>query len=106
MVVVTNAMRGYVSLRAEAVSHAASFEQRDDRLHVRIVETQHGRTVERHFVDEIREARTHVVHVVVVVHVLAIDVGDDGDRRRQHQERSIALVRFDNHQVAGAEMRV
>jgi len=43
---------------------------------------------------------------VVVVHVLAIDVGHDGDGRRQHQEGSIALIGFDDHQIARAEVSI
>src|SRR5215213_1827437 len=39
VIVVTNAMSRNVSLRAETVSHAAAFEERNDCLHVRIVET-------------------------------------------------------------------
>ena len=54
--VVTDAVRRNVSLRAQAVSHAPAFEQGNDRLHVRIVETQNRRTIERHLVHETREA--------------------------------------------------
>src|SRR5687767_3861705 len=57
IVVVTNAVRRDVSLGAQPVSHTTTFEQRNDCLHVRIVETQHGRAVEWNFVDEVCEDR-------------------------------------------------
>src|ERR1044071_10498672 len=64
VVVVPDAMSGDISLRAKTVSQATPLEERNDRLHVWIVETQNRRAVERNFVQETREGRTQVVHVV------------------------------------------
>jgi len=38
----------------------------------------------------------------VVVQVVGLDVGDDGDRRLEHQERAVALVGLGHEHVAGA----
>ena len=39
-----------------------------------------------------RKARLHVAHVAIAIHVLAIDVRDDGKNRRELQKRAVALV--------------
>ena len=75
-------------------------------MDVRVVETQHRRSVKRNLVDEVREALPNIFHVVVIVHVLAIDVRDDGNHRVQHQEGTIALIGFNDHQLAFTQPRV
>ena len=47
-----------------------------------------------------------VVDIRVVIQMLAIDVGHDGEDRRELQERSIALIRFHHQKIALADARV
>ena len=47
-----------------------------------------------------------VGHVVVAVHVLAVEVGDDGEDGRELEEGAIALVGFGDEVLGGAEAGV
>ena len=79
----------------------------DQRLHLRMIDAHHGEAVERHVLDELRGTpRCTASKVAVVVEMLGIDVGDDGDVGRQLQEGAVALVGLDHHPVAVAEPRV
>ena len=46
------------------------------------------------------------LEIAVVLQVIGLDVGDDGGRRAQQQERTVALVGLDDGQLAGAEVGV
>src|SRR5437870_3879738 len=81
LAVVTNTVGGDVRLRAEAVSNSAPLNTWNNCLHVGIVKTKNRGAVEGNLVHKICEAHTHVFHVVVIVHVLAVDVCYDGNRR-------------------------
>ena len=63
----------------------------------RVVGARDHRAVERHLVGEVDERLLQVVEAAVALHVLVIDVRDHRDRRRQLQERPIALVRLGDH---------
>ena len=89
-----------------AVGDVALLEARQQRLHVGVIEAEHVEPVERHPVAELDERVLERVERLVVVHVLGVDVGDDGDRRVQVQEAAVALVGLDHHQVALAELGV
>src|SRR6202142_4741792 len=52
----------------------------------RIVIAGHDHSVERQAVHEVEERALHVVHAAIAVHVLAINVGDDGENRRELQK--------------------
>src|SRR5215813_11893620 len=106
LAIVLHVMGRYVRLSAQAVRDASSFNQWNDCLHVWIVKTKHRGPIERNLVHEVLETRAHIFHVVVVVHVLAIDIRNDGNRGRKHQKRAIAFVGFNNHQVALSKMRI
>ena len=71
-----------------------------------VVEAGHDRSVERHPAGEVGKRVDQDVERAVRLHVLAVDVREQGDRRRQLEERSIALVGLDDHVLAGAEARV
>ena len=71
-----------------------------------IVQADDDRAVERHLVDELDEGGADVVERRVVVQVLAIDVGDHGDDRRELQEGAVALVGFHHQEIAVAHARV
>jgi hypothetical protein len=64
-------------------------------------------TVERHLVDELDERLLQPGEVVAVgVHVVGVDVRDDGHHREQVEERRVRLVGLDDDVVARAEARV
>ena len=96
----------YVRLRAQPVSDSPARHIWNHGLDVRIVETKHRGAVKRDLIHKVRKAAAHIFHVVVIIHVLAIDIGHHGDHRRQHEKRSIALIRFDDHQLALTEPRI
>ncbi len=60
------------------------------------------RAVERHAIGESREGVDEPVERSVRLHVLAIDVRHHGDRRRELEKRSVALVGLDHHVLAAA----
>src|SRR4030095_10468647 len=105
-VVVTNPMSRDISLRAQSVGHATTYKLWNYRLHIRIVQTEHRGAIERDLVDEVDKEFTKLVHDVVVVYVIAIDVCYYRNCRRQHKERTIALIRLDHHQIARAQVRI
>ena len=74
--------------------------------HRLVVGAGNHRAVERHLVGEFDERLPQVLPAPVAFHVLAIDVRHHGNRRRQLQERSVALVGLGNHVIAASEPRV
>ena len=78
----------------------------DDRLHHRMVDAQHRRAIKRHVFNKFDEAILHPLERAIVVEVLRIDIGHHRNRAVQPQERAIALIRLDDHPVAGAEAGV
>ena len=60
------------------------------RLHHRMIDAEHGEAVERDVLDELLEGAVHRLESAVEVEMLGIDVGDDGDGRRQLGEGAVA----------------
>ena len=56
-----------VGLRREAVGHYPLLDVRQERLHVRMVEAEDGRAVERHPVDELGEGALQPLEGAVVL---------------------------------------
>src|SRR6266545_1102387 len=84
VLIVANSVGRDVCLGTQPVSHPASLNVRNNCLYIWVVETQHGSAIERHLVHEICETGTNIIHVVVVIHVFAVDICHDGNRRGQH----------------------
>jgi hypothetical protein len=95
-----------IRLGAGAVRDGAAPDGRQNSLHVIVVHADDGRTVKRNLVDELDERGADFVERGVVIQVLAIDVGDDSQDRRELQERAVALVGFHHQKVAVAHARV
>ena len=53
-----------------------------------------------------RKALLDVGHVAVAVHVLAVEVGDDGEDGRELEEGAVAFVGFGDEVLRGAEAGV
>ena len=69
----------------------------------RIVDAGGDGAVERHLVHEVEEGALDVGHVVVAVHVLAVEIGDDGEDGRELEEGAVAFVGFGDQILRGAE---
>ena len=76
------------------------------RFEQRIVDAGGDRAVERHAVHEVEKGALHVGHVAVAVHVLAIEIGDDGEDGRELEKGAVALVGLGNQILRGAETGV
>src|SRR5579884_491050 len=94
------------SLGVLAVSYGSTVNEREHLLHVLVIEAQNGSAVKRNLINELAEGEPDVLDAGVMVQMLAIDVGDHGQYRRQLQERAIALVRLDHQKFAPAHARV
>ena len=95
-----------VGLGREAVGDQPPLEPGDDALQVRIVEAEDDRAVERDLVGEADERLLDVLDVRVVVEVLGVDVGQDGDEGGEVEERPVALVGLGDEEIAGPEAGV
>ena len=92
-----------VGLGGDAISNDGAFDVGDDGLDVGLVDAQDGGAVERYAIDELREGVLDVFEGVILIEMLAVDGGDDGDDRGQQQESAVAFVRFDDEIFAFAE---
>src|SRR5947209_17390618 len=83
----------HVRLRVYSISNHAPSYVRQNRLHVRIVQTEHDTTVKRHPIDEARKTITDFRQPPSkVIQMLAVDIGHDRQNRRKHQKRTIAFI--------------
>ena len=95
--------RADVGLRRESVGDDAMIRQpRDHLLHLGMVDAQHREAIERNIGNELVVAGDHRLGAAPMVQMFRIHIGDDGDDRRQAQERSVAFVGLDHHPVAAA----
>jgi hypothetical protein len=90
----------------KAVGDHAAHRPRYERAHRDIIGAQDCGAVERHLVDELEKRAVQRLPAAVGLHVLAIDVRDQRQRRRQLEERPVAFIRLDDHRLAPSEPRV
>src|SRR5438067_4577340 len=95
-----------VGVGRRPVGDEALADVRHQGAHRHAVEAEDGQAVERDAVDELEIRLAHPVHVPVVVEVLAVDVGDDGDDRREEEEGAVALVGLGDQELPLAETGV
>ncbi len=95
-----------VGLVALAVGDVPALHVGEERLHPGVVVAEDGEAVERDPVHEVEEPAPERLRRLPVIEVLRVDVRDDGDGRRDAQERAVGLVRLDDHVVALPELRV
>ena len=69
-------------------------------------EAHHPETVEGHVLHELPEGGARGVECAVIVEMLGIDIGDNGDVGRQLDEGAVGLVGLDHHPLALADARV
>ena len=96
-----------VVLLAEAVAdHPPHHPARQDALDLRVVAADQGEAVKRQAVDEAHKGVAQVVHVLVVVQVVVVDIGDHGDGGLQLQEAGEGLAGLGHEVVALAQAGV
>ena len=81
--------------RDPAIRHAT-----DQRLNLGVVGTTDGQTVERDVGHEIKKALTQVFDRAPVLHMLGVDVRDDGDGGGQSVKGAVAFIGLDDHPLA------
>ena len=89
-----------------AVRDHATCHLSDCTRHVLVICAAHHRAIEGHSVGEVDERLAKIVETAVVLQVLVVDVGNNSYRRKQLQERPIALVGFHDHQLAAPQPRI
>ena len=72
----------------------------------RVVGAQNHQAVEGNLVGEIDEGIAQSCLGPIVVHVLAIDVGDDRDHGNEVAKRAVRLVRLGHQHLALAQARI
>jgi hypothetical protein len=82
-------------------------DQRHDLAHVGVVCAEHRHAVEGQPLNEVHEGLLQAAEVVAIgFHVVAVDVGDDRQHRRQQEEGGIGLVGLGDEEVTRPETRV
>src|SRR5882762_2914102 len=81
-----------IGLRRSAVSDDGPLDVRDDGLHVGLIEAEDGGAVKRNAVHEFHEHGLNFFERAVLVEMLAVDGGDDGDDRRVVEKAAVAFV--------------
>ncbi len=95
-----------VGAAACAIGRHAAMNARQQAAQDRIVVAGNDHAVERDTLHELQEGAADVAHVAVAVHVLAVDVGDDREDRRELQKGPVAFVGFGDQVLRLAEAGV
>ena len=83
-----------ICLRRNTVSEDAAAGTGQDGGKLGVVDAGGDSAVERDSVNEVEIGLVDVGHVAVAVHVLAVEIGDDGEDGRELEEGSVALIGF------------
>ena len=96
--------RMHIGLRVEAIGDNAFIgHSRDQRLHFRVVDAQHGIAIERQILDKAEIGLTHVFKHAVMIHMFRVYIGDDANGRGQVRKRAVAFISLYHHPVALAK---
>ena len=68
------------------IGHRAALHLRQQSPQQRIIVARHYHSVKRHAIHELQKCFLHIPHVAVAIHVLAVDVGHNGENRRKLQK--------------------
>ena len=71
-----------------------------------IIKAEDRRAVEGDDVGELEEGFFDLLQVTIVIHVLPVDVGDDGEAGAQFEKGAVAFVGLDDHVARAPEARV
>src|ERR1035437_5183484 len=94
-------LQAVVGLCRDTIGEDAPVSAGQDGLELRIVQTGGNRAVKRHLVHERQEGALDVGHVVVAVHVLAVEIGDHGGMGESlRKERSLSSASATRYCVA------
>ena len=89
-----------------AIAHHAALQFRQNAAQHGIVVAGHDNSVERHAIHEFEEGAFDVLQVAIAIHVLAVDVGDDRNDRRELQKRAVTLVGLGDEILRPPQSRV
>ena len=90
--------RPHVSLRGQAVGDDLPVRDPGNHgLHFRVIHTERGKSVERNVRNETVECPLQGVKIPVMIEMFRIDIGDNSNRRRQFQERTVTFIRLGHH---------
>src|SRR5690348_5948217 len=95
-----------IGLAGSAVGYDRALHAREDGLHVGLVEAEDCGAVERHAIHEFEKRGLNLLERMVLVEMLAVDRGDDGDDGREQQKGTIAFISLDDHVFALADARI
>ena len=100
-------LRAHVGIFGETVGDHRAADARKHLAHGRIVDAEHGHAVERQALKELDEGVAQALEVAAVgLHVICVDVGDDGNHGLEVQEGRIGLVGLRHEMSARAEARI
>src|SRR4030067_3389948 len=71
-----------------------------------IVGTQYGNPVERHLINEAEKSLSDVIYVMIVIEMFCVNISYNGDRRREFEKGSIALISLCDKKFALAQFCV
>src|SRR5690606_37171471 len=97
----------HLRIAVYAVGRDRTGYKRNDFAHIGVVAAQDRAAVERQAVREVDESALEARDVVAVsVHVVHVDVGDDGHHGQQVQEGGIGFVRLHHDEFALPQTRI
>ena len=98
--------RAHLALLAGSVARVTLGDRGQNLAHLRVVGAHNAGAIEGHAIRKVGERLTQSLDIAEVIQMLAVDVGDHRDRRRQAQERAVALVGFGHQELAMAELGI
>ena len=99
-------LKAIVRFGSDAIGEDAAMHPRKHRSKLRVIEARGDRSIERHLIHEREKGLLDIGHVAVAIHMLAIEIGHDGENRRQLEKRAIALVGLGHQELARAKLRI
>ena len=99
--------RAHLSVTRKTVGNDRLRYERNDFAYMTIIHTEHRGTVERQVLQESDKGLPQAREIVLIsLHVVSIDIGDDRHDRLQVQKRGIRFIGFDHNEFARPETGV
>ena len=99
--------RPHIGLRVKSVGHNSAVSDAPHKgLNLGVICAADRQPVKRNIADKVVEPLPQALDIAPMLHVLGVDIGDDGDGRGQTVESAIALVGLDHHPLALPHARI
>ena len=95
-----------IHLRRTAISNSAPPNIGEDLLNILVFHTQNRSSIEWHLVYELGKSGLNFFERGIVVQMFSIDICDNGQNRREFEERSITLIRLNDEKRTLPHTRV